>query len=304
MLGAGSLGSVVGGLLARGGHRVTVVSRNDAHVERIRRDGLRLMGETEFTIPLDAATGCEDLVPPDLLIVLVKSFDTRPAIERAAGIVADHTTVLTLQNGVGCEEIIGSVVGNDRVIAGRTFVGGRMIEPGIVEYGVDGRRTTIGELDGTRSRRLVAVADAFDAAGMAVDMSTDIVAMMWEKLFVNVATGAWSALTGLPYGELSVHPDVEASAIATVAEAITVANALGIGVTTTDPAVPWRRAWEGLPPEFRASMLQSIDKGSRTEVDAIHGAVCEAGRRVGVPTPINDTLVAAVHGLERRLEIS
>lgn len=304
MLGAGSLGSVVAGLLARVGHRVTVVSRNDAHVERIRRHGLRLTGEAEFTIPLDATTGCEALDPPDLLIVLVKSFDTRPAIERAAGIVADHTTVLTLQNGVGCEEIIGSVVGTDHVIAGRTFVGGRMIEPGIVEYGVDGRRTTIGELDGTRSRRLIVVADAFDAAGMAVDMSTDIVAMMWEKLFVNVATGAWSALTGLPYGELSVHPDVEASAIATVAEAITVANALGIGVTTTDPAVPWRRAWEGLPHEFRASMLQSIDKGSRTEVDVMHGAVCEAGRRSGVATPINDTLVAAVHGLERRLEIS
>ena len=303
VLGAGSLGSAIGGLLAEDGHTVTLVTRNDQHIEHIRRDGLRLTGEAELTIEIGAATNSDSIRPPDLLIVLVKSFDTQAAIERAIRIVADHTTVLTLQNGVGCEEIIGSVVGPERVIAGRTYVGGRMIEPGLVEFGAAGRRTTIGELDGARSTRVLAIAEAFESAGMAVDVSTDIVATMWEKLFVNVATGAWSALTGLAYGELSVHPDVEAGAIATVAEAIAVANALGVDVTTTDPEIPWRRAWEGLPDGFRASMLQSIDKGSRTEVDVMHGAVCDGGRRAGVPTPINDTLLAAVHGLERKLEI-
>ena len=140
-------------------------------------------------------------------------------------------------------------------------------------------------------------------AGMVVDIAEDIRVMMWEKLFVNVATGAWSALTGLPYGELSVHPDVEPMAIATVAEAITVARALGIAVTTTDPSMPWRRAWEGLPYDFKASMLQSVEKGSRTEVDVIHGAVSRAGRQASVATPINDTLWAAVRGLERRLQL-
>jgi 2-dehydropantoate 2-reductase len=147
----------------------------------------------------------------------------------------------------------------------------------------------------------VEIASAFGRAGMETDISDDIRVLMWEKLFVNVATGAWSALTGLPYGELSVHPDVEPMAIATVAEAIEVALAQGIAVTTTDPAVPWRRAWEGLPYGFKASMLQSIEKGSRTEVDVMHGAVCRAGREIGVPTPINDTLWAAVRGLERRI---
>ena len=81
------------------------------------------------------------------------------------------------------------------------------------------------------------------------------------------------------------------------------ARGLGIAVTTTDPEVPWRRAWEGLPYGFQASMLQSVDKGSRTEVDVMHGAVCRGGREAGVPTPINDTLWAAVRGLERKLEL-
>jgi 2-dehydropantoate 2-reductase len=304
VLGAGSLGSVIGGVLARAGHDVTLVTRNDAHVDAVRERGLVLVDDHARTVVrVDAVTSPAGLRPPDLLIVLVKSFDTRSAIEGAAHLAGDHTVILTLQNGVGCEEIIGDVVGADRLIAGRTFVGGSMIEPGVIEYGVEGRTTVLGELDGSVTSRLRAVADSFGSAGMEVEVSTDIVAMMWEKLFVNVATGAWSALTGLPYGELSVEPDVERMAIATVQEAIDVATALGIAVTTTDPSVPWRRAWTGLPYGFKASMLQSVEKGSRTEVDVMHAAVVAGGRRSGVPTPINDTLLAAVHGLERRLEL-
>ena len=260
-------------------------------------------GVAERSVEVSAATGYDGLEPVDLAIVLVKSFDTRAAIEAASPVLGSKTTVLTLQNGVGCEETIADVVGFDRVVAGRTFIGGRITAPGVVEFGVVGRRTTIGELDGSVTPRIRQIADTFEHAGMAVDVSSDIVVMMWEKLFVNVATGAWSALTGLPYGELSVHPDVEAMAIATVAEAMSVARGLGIEIVTVDPEVPWRRAWEGLPHGFKASMLQSVEKGSQTEVDVMHGAVCRGGRQAGVATPINDTLLAAVKGLERRLHL-
>lgn len=304
VIGAGSLGSAIGGTLALDGHDVTLVTRNAAHVAAVSTDGLRLDdGNTVRTAPVGAVTGYDDLGSADLAIVLVKSFDTEGAMRAALPVIGADTTVLTLQNGVGCEETCAEIVGAERVTAGRTFVGGRIIEPGRVEYGIDGRLTTIGELDGARTPRIEAIADVFTRAGMETLISDDIAVLMWEKLFVNVATGAWSALTGLPYGELSVHPDVEAMAIATVAEAIEVARALGIAVATTDPEVPWRRAWEGLPYGFRASMLQSVDKGSRTEVDVMHGAVCRGGRDAGVPTPINDTLWAAVRGLERRLEL-
>jgi len=304
VIGAGSLGSAIGGTLACDGHDVVLVTRNQAHVDAIGRDGLRLDDGSQVRVaPVEARSRYDELEAADLAIVLVKSFDTDAAVRAALPVISDSTTVLTLQNGVGCEETIASVVGEARVIAGRTFVGGRIVQPGVVEYGVDGRRTTIGELDGMRTSRVDEIAAAFTSAGMETDVAGDIRVMMWEKLFVNVATGAWSALTGLPYGELSVHRDVEPMAIATVAEAIEVAGALGIAVTTTDPAVPWRRAWEGLPYGFKASMLQSIEKGSRTEVDVMHGAVCRAGRDTGVPTPINATLWAAVKGLERCLEL-
>jgi 2-dehydropantoate 2-reductase len=303
IIGAGSLGSAIGGTLALGGHDVVLVTRNQAHVDAINRDGLRLDdGEVVHLSRPVADTRYLDHVTAELAIVLVKSFDTSDAVRAALPVIDETTTVLTLQNGVGCEEIIAEVVGADRVIAGRTFVGGRIVEPGVVEYGITGRVTTIGELGGGITPRIERLAATFRSAGMPTDVTTDIRSMMWEKLFVNVATGAWSALTRLPYGELSVHPDVERMAVATVAEAIEVARALGIDVTTTDPSVPWRRAWEGLPHGFKASMLQSIEKGSRTEVDVMHGAVSRAGRDAGIPTPINDTLWAAVRGLERHLE--
>lgn len=304
VIGAGSLGSAIGGTLAANGNEVVLVTRNRDHVDAIAADGLVMNdGETDRSVVVRAATGYDGLDPVDLAIVLVKSFDTRPAIEAALPVIGQATTVLTLQNGVGCEETIADVIGSDRVVAGRTFIGGRIVEPGVVEFGVEGRRTTIGELDGSISSRIQHIGEVFESAGMAIDVSPDIVVMMWEKLFVNVATGAWSALTGLPYGELSVHPEVESMAIATVAEAMDVARGLGIEIVTTDPVIPWRRAWEGLPHAFRASMLQSIDKGSRTEVDVMHGAVCRGGRQAGVPTPINDTLLAAVKGLEHRLTL-
>jgi 2-dehydropantoate 2-reductase len=305
VIGAGSLGSAIGGTLAADGADVVLVTRNAEHAAAIGARGLRLHdGVRERTVAVRATTDYAGVAPADLAIVLVKSFDTAGAIDAARPVIGADTVVLTLQNGVGCEEIIADAVGRERVVAGRTFVGGRIVEPGLVEYGVVGRRTTIGELDGAATPRIERIADRFRSAGLEVDVTTDIVATMWEKLLVNVATGAWSALTGLPYGELSVDPDVEPMAIATVAEAMAVARGLGVAITTDDPAVPWRRAWEGLPYGFKASMLQSVERGSRTEVDVIHGAVCRGGREAGVPTPINDTLWAAVRGLERRLSLA
>lgn len=278
VLGAGSLGSVFGAVLAEAGHEVVLVTRNADHVDAVNARGVRLVDDgSSRVVRVGATTDPGAPGVADLVVVLTKSFDTAAAIEAAHPVVGDDTLVLTLQNGVGCEEIIADRVGADRVVAGRTFVGGRIVKPGVVEYGTVGRRTTIGELDGGRTTRIELLADSFEAAGLATDVSGDIRVTMWEKLFVNVATGAWSALTRLPYGELSVHPDVESMAIATVAEAIEVARASGVAVTTADPAEPWRRAWDGLPHGFEASMLQSVRRRARTEVDVMHGAVCRTG---------------------------
>jgi 2-dehydropantoate 2-reductase len=124
---------------------------------------------------------------------------------------------------------------------------------------------------------------------------------MWDKLLVNVATGALSGITRLTYGELYQLPEIEACAIAAVAEAMAVAKAKGITLSVTEPKQPWVKAAAGLPDEFKASMLQSLEKGSITEIDFVNGAVVRWGAKLGVPTPVNLALVACMKGIEHGL---
>lgn len=303
VLGAGALGCAIGGVLAEGGCEVTLVTRNAAHVDAMNRDGLRLVEDgVERSVKVRAATSCAALEPVDLVIVLVKSFDTRRAIEAAGPVVGPDTVVMSLQNGLGHEDELIAVVGHQRVMAGKTYVGGVLLAPGRVRIGVQDKETLIGELDGTMSFRAQAVAKAFEKAGLRCIVSNNILGTMWDKLLVNVATGALAGITGLSYGDLYAVPEIEQAALAAVAEAIAVAQAKGVHLSMTDARQPWLKASAGLPPQFKTSMLQSLEKGSITEVDFINGAVVRQGERLGVPTPVNRTLVACIKGIERRLQ--
>jgi 2-dehydropantoate 2-reductase len=259
------------------------------------------VGDTDRNIRVFAATDCSKIGEVDLLVILVKSFHTREAIEAAMPAVGKTTIVMSLQNGLGHEDILGEVAGNDRVIAGKTYVGGLLLGPGHIIAGVKGKQTVIGELDGSISARALAIADEFNRAGIAVTVSPNIKGAMWDKLLVNVATGALSGITRLTYGELYRVPAIEQSAVAAVREAMAVANAGGISLSIRDPKEAWVLASEGLPPEFKASMLQSLEKNSITEIDFINGAVVRAGKVHRVPTPVNETLVACIKGIERSI---
>jgi 2-dehydropantoate 2-reductase len=302
VLGAGSLGSAIGAALAEAGSDVWLVNRNRAHVDAINDRGLRVRTDDgERTVRVAAAVDCAGLAPVDLVIVLVKSFDTRKAIEAAGPVIGRDTVVMSLQNGLGHEEVLGAVVGRQRLLAGRTYVGGQILAPGIVLAGTRGKETIIGELDGRITDRVRAIADEFDRAGLATTVSGNVMGTIWDKLLVNVATGALAGITRLPYGRLYAVPEVEAAAVAAVTEAMAVARAGGIALSYTDPHEPWLRAGKGLPFDFKASILQSLEKGSVTEIDFINGAVVREGRRLGVPTPVNDTLVACIRGIEHGL---
>ena len=301
-LGAGALGCAIGGTLAAGGSDVTLIDRYQEHVDAINRDGLKMKeGETERVVHVKAATDCRGLPPADLVIVLVKSFHTRDAILSALPIVGERTAVMSLQNGLGHEDILAEAAGPSHVLAGKTYVGGVLLGPGRIIAGTRGKRTFIGELDGSISPRVAAIAEAFERAELPCTVSDNIVGTMWDKLLINVATGALSGVTGLPYGGLYAVPEIEACAVAAVGEAMAVARAAGIKLSIQEPRDAWVMAAEGLPAEFRTSMLQSLDKGAATEIDFINGAVVRAGQRRNVPTPVNQVLVAAIKGIERRL---
>jgi 2-dehydropantoate 2-reductase len=209
--------------------------------------------------------------------------------------------VLSLQNGLGHEDILAEAVGQERVLAGKTYAGGVLIGAGHIIGGTQGKDTHIGELNGEVTPRVTRIAEVFNQAGLLTYVSKNIMGTMWDKLLVNVATGALSGITRLTYGELYKLPEVEACAVAAVAEAMAVAKAKGIALTVTDPHQPWVKAAAGLPAEFKASMLQSLEKGSVTEIDFVNGAVVRWGAKLGVPTPVNQTLVACMKGVERGL---
>ena len=306
ILGAGALGCAMGGVLTEAGHEVWLINRNSEQVKAMNSHGLVLRtAGIDRTIKVHAVTTAASVAGGvvDLVIVLVKSFHTESAMQAATSLLGPHTNVLSLQNGLGHEDVLAGIVGRHRLLAGKTYVGGTQLAPGHVLAGTVRKLTVLGEPEGGLSERALRIGELFNAAGLDTTVSPNIASTLWDKLLVNAATGALSAITRLPYGLLYQMPELEACGIAAVAEAMAVARASGIGLSIAQPVDAWRMAGAGLPFEFKPSMLQSIEKGSITEIDYINGAVVRQGMKVGVPTPVNQTLVACIKGIERGLMV-
>jgi 2-dehydropantoate 2-reductase len=310
VFGAGSLGSLIGGLLARA-HDVTLLGR-DPHVEAIRRSGLEITGEIEFVVDPDARTDA----PPaaDLAIVTTKAFDTESAARALAG-RAD--CVLSLQNGMGNEAVLRTEL--DRVLAGTCTYGALRDEPGVVRctgrgevvLGAlperrsegsdradrDGGTHRAGSVNRTDRAAADRVGRAFREAGVETTVTDDMTGRLWEKLAINAAINPVTALTGAPNGALRTG---EANRLATGAARETARVARAQGVELTE-----ERALTALEDVIEAtaandsSMLQDRRQGRCTEIDAISGYVTERADRAGVPVPITETLRGLLVAWER-----
>lgn len=304
ILGSGALGSAIGGVLAAAGADICLVDSRKEHIDAMNARGLTLEeGGEPSRIPVKAATNMVGLGTVDLLVVAVKSFDTKRAMEDARSAIGPGTTVLSLQDGLGNEEAIAAVVGADRVVYGKTYIGAGLEEPGRVFADIRGKLTLIGEADGVFTDRARRIAEEWNDAGIETELSSNVLGVVWDKLLVDVATGALSAITRMAYGGLYQVEQVEACAAAAIAEAVSVADALGIALDTENPAEIWRRASVGLSADFKTSMLRGIECGERSEIDVINGAIVRYGERACVPTPVNRTLVACMKGIESGLGI-
>lgn len=304
MLGTGSLGSTIGGTLAQGGSEVYFVDQWKEHIDKINENGLKMTDEKEdWYVKVDARTSAEGMGPVDLVIVLVKSFATKEAVSqlKETNVIGENTLVMSLQNGLGNEETIAEVVGEANVISGKTYVGGRLLSPGYVSAGVKGKYTYIGELTGEITDRIQAVCDEFNKAGLLCEVSDNIKGLIWDKLLINVAAGALCGITRLPYGPLYEEEYIKETAVAAIQKGIDVAKAAGVKLKSEDPEYPWYAASEGLPETFKTSILQSLELKRPTEIDFINGSVVEWGKKFGIPTPVNRTLVTCVKGIEKFL---
>ena len=149
-------------------------------------------------------------------------------MEEGKELVGPHTAVMSLQNGLGAEDALSEVVGADHVIGGKTYIGGMLLAPGRVQATIPGKDTFIGELDGTITDRVKAIGSAFEEAGMHCIVSDNIMGVIWDKLLVNVATGAVCGITHLPYGDMYQEDKLVATAVAAVQEGMDVAAKAGV----------------------------------------------------------------------------
>jgi len=298
VFGAGSLGSLVGGLLARR-HDVTLVGR-EPHVGAVRESGLRVEGAVTATVHPTAATAVPDRDAADrfdLAVVTVKADDTAEAARVIAG-RAD--AVLSLQNGLGNEELLADALSRP-VLAGTCTYGARLVEPGRVECTGVGE-VTLGPREGDDAdEESVALADrvgaAFAESGIETTVAADMPRRLWEKLAVNAGINAPTALARVPNGALVDGPASETAREA-ARETARVARTEGVDLADDEAAAAVASVAEATA-RNTSSMRQDIEAERRTEVDAINGAVAERGERAGVATPVNETLAALVRAWER-----
>lgn len=300
--GAGASGSVLGALLAKAGVDVTLVDVAQAAVAAIQRDGLRVdwkAGGSE-AVPVAATTRAGAVGVVDALVVLVKCYDTQAAVVEAAPMIGPDTAVLTLQNGWGNADVIGRIVGPERVLAGITYDSATLLAPGHVRQTGVGR-SFLGELDGTLSPRALQLEHVFRSAGMDAVASGRIVAEIWAKLALNCCTLSTAAILRFYTHQLTQHDGVRDLMAALLQEAIAVARGQGVALSYDER---WAAidALAGRAVGGKPSMLQDVENRRPTEIDVVNGAVVEAGRRLGIATPYNQAMVWLVKSLEATFE--
>jgi 2-dehydropantoate 2-reductase len=303
VVGAGALGCLFGGLLARAGAAVTLIGR-PPHVAAIQRDGLRFDSRGAQSIISVAATENVAAVRGARLVLFcVKSSDTDDTARAMAPYLEADAVVVSLQNGVDNVERIAAMVPNV-VLPGLVYVAAQMAGPGSVHH-TGGGNLTIGRLKmvrgGNTSDRglLEAIAALFAGAGIKVTISKTIEVDLWTKLVMNCAYNAISALTASQYGRMVALAEIRTVMADAVNEVVAVAARKGVELPgdLVEKAI---RLADGMPVTI-SSTAQDLRRGRRTEIDHLNGYVVREGEALGVATPVNRTLNALVKLAESKV---
>lgn len=305
VMGAGAIGSVFGGLLAEAGHAVTLVGR-EPHMRQIREGGLLITGIWgEHRVAIERCFAATDGLRGetfDLALITVKSHDTEEAVHAVAPLIGPESLVVSLQNGLGNIDKIAAAVGWPRTVAGMVIFGAEQHRPGRVTVTVQADVVRIGAWrPGVDTARLDALARVFSDAGIACEHSPDIQRHLWNKVFYNCALNPLATLLGSTYGFLLTTEPTRRLMERIVDEAYQVAWAVKADLFLPTPDLYTRHLFETLIPPTAAhhpSMLQDIQKGKRTEIDALNGAIVRLGREHAIACRTNETLVDLIHVLE------
>jgi 2-dehydropantoate 2-reductase len=313
VIGAGAIGSVIGGLLSKAGEDVTLIGRKP-HVDAINQSGLILDGESgKIVIRVKAAENLD--FKPDLALLTVKTQDVESSVRKAQPFLSG-TLVVTTQNGVQSDNLVAGVLGKANIISGVVIYNCEFLEPGKALYSKLLSKTAllIGEPFGAKGNRLQSLSALLNKA-LPTDISEDISGAHWTKLLWNLIT-AVPGVTGLSYQEGNHYPQIRELNINLMKEGLEVIRLAGIK-TAPVPGFPLSliETMAKMPlPESSSMMkniiesggerhtlgstLQSIKRGKSTEVDYLNGEIVNLGREKGIPTPVNSLIVGLVHEVE------
>ncbi len=310
IFGAGAIGGYMGAKLAQAGADVSLVARGP-HLKAMRENGLRLIEEDgETTVKVTASDNAADLGPQDYVIVTLKAHSVPPVVAKMQPLIGENTTIVSGVNGVPWwyfHKVGGPLEGTrlssvdpgnaqwdgfgpDRVLGCVVYPAAEVIEPGVVKH-IEGNRFSLGEPDGSKSERAVALSQALTAAGLKAPVRPKIRDEIWVKLWGNLSFNPISALTHATLDVLCTDPGTREVARNMMLEAQEIAEKLGVKF----PIDVDRRIQGGADVgAHRTSMLQDLDQGRPMEIDALIGSVQELGRVTETPTPTIDTVLALV----------
>jgi 2-dehydropantoate 2-reductase len=291
IMGAGAVGCYYGALLARAGHKVTLVGRQ-AFVDRVTAHGLRLeSADFNAVVPVTASTAPSALSQADIVLFSVKSGDTEQAGRSLAPHLKPDATVFTFQNGVDNAARLEAIL-HRPVIATAVYVAAEIIGPGHVKHNGRGE-IVIGTSPGSDS-----VAETFRAAGISVTISDNVDAALWSKLILNCAYNALSAAARMRYGQMLETDGVREVMTTVVDECVEVARAMGLAIPEPDVEAIFGLA-RSMPDQY-SSTAQDLAARKPTEIDYLNGFIVRKGEELGIATPANRVLHVIVKLLESR----
>ncbi|UCB44797.1 MAG: 2-dehydropantoate 2-reductase [Spirochaetota bacterium] len=295
VIGAGAIGGYfVSRFLETDGFATAVAARGQRR-KRLETEGLVVNGK-KYNVPVVDPDEADS--PSDLIIVAVKNHHLADAVNNLEKLVSNHTTFISVMNGLDSEDYIGSIYGMDKVLYA--------ISVGIVAIREENRITYInpglhyfGEKSNTKiSQNVKKVQEAFERAGIYYKTPPDMVRMLWWKFMINVGINQASAVMHAPYSVFQTDPEARGFMESLMREVTNLAEAVDINLVEKD-ITSWYPVLDKLAPNGKTSMLQDIEAGRKTEVEAFGGEVVSLGKAHNIPTPVNQTVVNIIHVLER-----
>ncbi len=303
IVGPGAMGSLFAAFLSKSKEEIWILDKNKERAARLQQDGISLEGVSgSWHANVKATSEAKEIGEADLILVCVKSYDTKEACLRLRPMVGENTSVLTLQNGIGNIEIITEVVGSEKVIGGVTNEGATLLEAGRIRHAGKGE-TVVGRIDGKIPVQMRSIREIFNKVGFETRISRDIKGLLWSKLIINVGINALTALTRLNNGKLVEFEGTRKVLRDAVTEATRIAKRKRIKLIYDDPLAKVEAVCEATSSNV-SSMLQDVLRKKRTEIDFINGVIVRQAQELGISTPVNSVLVDLVKTIEATYNLS